>query len=136
MNDRIKAFADFITKQVNEGVVISEAKEKSSVTKNIVRYVMQHKKIPEDEKRLAQENTDHVGSHGDHHVYSIGGESPPKYVIHNEKTGETEHFTLPDKELSSKHVNQKMEKVMSGTHPTIVRKLTDYHNSGAGGDER
>lgn len=113
MNDRIKAFADFISKQVNEGVVINEDKEKASITKKIAKHVG----VPHDE---AEDVISHVASHGNHHTYSTGeshwsydGE-PANYVTHDASTGKSHDFQLPAKKLTVKQVHSAMNKAVPG----------------------
>jgi hypothetical protein len=128
MNDRIKAFADFISKQVNEGVVISEDKEKASITKKVANHIG----IPDEESDFT---VAHVASHGNHHTYSAGeahwsydGE-PAHYATHDSSTGKTHDFTLPPKKLTVKQVHAAMNKaVPGGVSEEHAKAVADEHN--------
>jgi len=130
MNDRIKKYADFISKQVNEGVVILEGKEKPSITRKVAKYVG----VPEDE--ASDIGVSHVASHVNHHTYAIGeahwsydGE-PANYVTHDSSTGKSHDFTLPPKNMSVKAIHTAMNKaVPGGVSEEHAKAVSGEHNS-------
>jgi hypothetical protein len=98
---------------IKEGDVLSEDKEKASITKKVAKHIG----VPADESDTMLA---HVGSNGNHHTYAVGeshwsysGE-PATYITHDSSTGKNHEFTLPSKKLTVKQVHSAMNKEIPG----------------------
>jgi hypothetical protein len=131
MNDRINAYANFISGQlVKEGMITEATKENSKITDAVAKHIG----FPEDESHDAV--ISHVATHGNHHTYHVGESAwsydgePAHHVTHDAKTGKSYDFDLPPKKIKPEHVKKIMDKaVPGGVSAEHAKAVADDHNS-------
>jgi hypothetical protein len=116
----VKAYADFISKQINEEATLTEGKEDKAVTAKVAK---QNKIAPED----IDLNLTHIHTDGNHHTYWHGGSEPPDhgetqhYTTHDSSTGKSHKFTLPGDTVKAQHVMDKVPGI-SKKHASVIAR--------------
>lgn len=79
MNDRIKGYANFISKLVNEG---------KGENKEITAKIQSTKSVDGSHDTSLGRDAEHAFTKGDEHVYHTnpGGRDTAQYIVHNSKT--------------------------------------------------
>ena len=90
MNDRINAYANFISGQLVKEGVITEAKGED---KAVTQKVQSMKSIEGNSDFTIGRDSEHFKTIGDEHGYesNAAGRDSINYVVHNTKTGKTHH---------------------------------------------
>ena len=119
MNDRINAFADFISKQLIKEGAITEANSSDILAKA--------------EKHADGADLNHEFSYGSHHVFShVDADTEDDhqpYHVHDTNTGKTHTVMLSSKKHSVDSVHKALNKaVPGGVHKDLASKLASLHN--------